>query len=98
MNEDIEALNGRTVEVEQVDVIDDSDGIPSWIKVEREMAGVAIVPSLLVPRTARADSPAAPGVATTPATPCQVRRADQTDSRDETRVDALHRHPQGASR
>lgn len=60
MNEDIEALNGRTVEVEQVTVTEDADGIPSWIKVERDMAGVVIVPSLLVPCTPATDTLAAP--------------------------------------
>lgn len=60
MNEDIEALNGRTVEVEQVTVTEDADGIPAYIKVERDMAGVVIVPSLLVPRTPATDAPAAP--------------------------------------
>jgi len=44
---DIEVLHGQHVEVEEVDLIEDSDGIPSWIKVEREMATVVIVPSLL---------------------------------------------------
>lgn len=47
----LEALHGQRVTVEQVDLIEDADGIPSWIKVEREMASVVIVPSLLVPRT-----------------------------------------------
>ncbi|MFT3799464.1 hypothetical protein [Microbacterium sp.] len=49
---DLAALHGRTVEVEQVDVIADNEGIPSWIKVERELAGVVIVPSLLQPPAA----------------------------------------------
>lgn len=48
---DLEALHGQQVTVEQVDLIEDADGIPSWIKVEREMASVVIVPSLLAPPT-----------------------------------------------
>lgn len=95
MNEDIEALNGRTVEVEQVTVTEDADGIPSWIKVDRELAGVVIVPSLLVPPAARQQTPAAP---TTPASTGQDATADQTDSQDDPYADALHRHQEGASR
>ena len=57
---DLAALHGTTAEVEQVHVTEDADGIPAYIKVERELAGVVIVPSLLVPRTPTTDAPAAP--------------------------------------
>lgn len=98
MNEDIEALNGRTVEVEQVHVTEDADGIPAWIKVDRELAGVVIVPSLLVPPAARQQTPAAPGVGSCHPAPCQDATADQTDSQDDPYADALHRQQEGASR
>ncbi|GLI28498.1 hypothetical protein ARHIZOSPH14_27400 [Agromyces rhizosphaerae] len=52
---DLEALHGQHVEVVDVDLLEDADGIPSWIQVEREMASIVIVPSLLSPRTTPAD-------------------------------------------
>jgi hypothetical protein len=57
----LEALNGQQVAVEEVDLIEDAEGIPSWIKVERELATVLIVPSLLQPRTTT-PAPRAPRV------------------------------------
>ncbi|WP_456286244.1 hypothetical protein M1D46_00505 [Microbacterium sp. JZ70] len=50
-NGDLEALHGQRLDIEQVHVTEDADGIPSWIKVEREIATVVIVPSLLQPRS-----------------------------------------------
>lgn len=44
---DLAALHGQQVTVEMVDVIEDADGIPSWINVERGVATVAISPRLL---------------------------------------------------
>lgn len=46
---DLLALHGQQVTVEQVDLIEDVDGTPAWIDVEREAATVVIVPSLLGP-------------------------------------------------
>ncbi|MDR6166190.1 hypothetical protein QE367_000394 [Microbacterium paludicola] len=43
---DIAALKGQHVEVEEVDLIEDAESIPSRIDVLREMATV-VVPSLL---------------------------------------------------
>ena len=56
---DLEALHGQRVEVEEIDLLEDADGIPSWIKVERKWASVAISPLLLGPRT-RDHTPATP--------------------------------------
>ena len=64
--DDIAALHGQHVEVEDVDLIEDADGIPSWIKVERSMASVVIVPSLL-----QAPAHHAPRVPTEPRLPDQ---------------------------
>ena len=89
---DLQALHGTTTEVEEVHVTEDADGIPAFIKVDRELAGVVIVPSLLVPRT-----PAASGVARTPATGCKARRADHAGSPDETRLSPMQHHQEGAS-
>lgn len=44
---DLAALHGQQVTVEQVDVVEDTNGIPSWIYVEREVATVVIAPRLL---------------------------------------------------
>lgn len=46
---DLLALHGQQVAVEQVDLVEDVDGIPAWIDVERGVATVVIVPSLLGP-------------------------------------------------
>lgn len=46
---DITHLHGHQVIVEEVDVLEDADGIPTSVRVEREMATVVIVPSLLGP-------------------------------------------------
>jgi hypothetical protein len=46
---DLEALHGQRLSVEEVDLIEDSCGIPAWIKVDREWATVAISPRLLAP-------------------------------------------------
>lgn len=46
---DLEALHGQRVTVEEVDLIEDTEGIPTWIKVEREWASVVISPRLLAP-------------------------------------------------
>lgn len=53
---DLAALHGEQVTVEMVDVVEDADGIPSWTKVEREVATVVISPRLLgiVPQTREA--------------------------------------------
>ncbi|WP_157553814.1 hypothetical protein [Microbacterium hominis] len=57
---DLESLHGQHTTIEQVTVTEDVDGIPAWIKVDREQATVVIVPSLLrprAPRTPAVDSP-----------------------------------------
>ncbi|WP_460802272.1 hypothetical protein [Microbacterium sp. GXF6406] len=84
MNEDIQRLHGTFAELEQVTVTEDERGVPAYIKVDRDMVGVAVSARLLAPRTAPAEPPAAPRCPTTPAAPAQVRRAGQTDSQDET--------------
>ncbi|WP_353816286.1 hypothetical protein [Agromyces sp. SYSU T00266] len=54
---DLEALHGQHVEVVDVDFVEDTDGIPSWIKVEREMASVVISPRLLTHPTSQPVTP-----------------------------------------
>lgn len=56
MTRRVEDLHGQRVEIVDVDLIEDVDGVPSWIKVEREFATVVIVPSLLVPQRQEADA------------------------------------------
>lgn len=94
---DLQALHGTTTEVEQVTVTEDLDGIPAFIKVDRELAGVVIVPSLLQPPAARQQTAPGTGLPSTPATACQVRRADQTDSPDETLPSPARLHHEGVS-
>lgn len=61
---DLEVLHGQRVTVEEVDLLEDTDGIPAWIKVEREWATVVISPRLLAPPASQ-EAPATPAKTTT---------------------------------